>query len=154
MAQELWQQTQQEQMAQARELGEIRTQLQHLMEAVHAINEKFTLIVTISKDVAMLDQCQKEQSDSLRRAHERAERVEREVATVREDSSKWINRGLGAWVVGAALVTVIQALVIDRVKNYETLQASHGARLDAIDRRLLWLEYGNKGGQPAAEGQK
>lgn len=144
MSDHLWQQAQDRQMEQARELAEMRIQLQHLTEAVQGQTSKLELIITLSRDMAAFNQRQHEHHDSIRRAYDRIEAVEEANATTRASADKWINRGVGAWCVGAILFGVIQALLLERVRSYENGQRSHTERLDAIDRRLMGVEYVQK----------
>lgn len=140
----LWQQTAEQQIEQAREIAEIRSDVQHMNTLLTQIDSKLQLLFTLSKDVATIDQRISDLGDGIRRAHERINVVEAKADDTKQTTSAWINRGLGAWVIGGILFGVIQALVLDRVKTYETSQSSNTQRLDSLDKRILWIEYAAK----------
>lgn len=137
----LWQQAMADQLEQARELAEIKTQLSHLNEGVTHVREQLALLFALSKDLAALAQRQDDHSDSLRRIHHRLDETDKAVLLVDQFASRWVNRAVGGWIIGGLLLAVVQALVLDRVKAYETSQTSAAGRLDALDGRLARIEF-------------
>ena len=142
---QLWQQAMADQIEQARELAEIKTQLSHLNEGVTHVREQLALLFGMSKDLAALAQRQDDHSDSLRRIHERQDATDKAVLIVDQFASRWVNRAVGGWIIGGVLLAVIQALILDRVKAYESAQTAIVTRLDAVDRRVSGVEYSHTG---------
>lgn len=134
-----------------KELAELRTTLLGLAHGVDAVSKKMDVVGNMAQDIARLQVQQTENSASIKRAFERMEKTEessiqkmRDVNSVKELTERWVNRGIGAWGIGALLFILIQALILDRVKGYEQLQQAQTETLVTIDRRLAWLEYDAK----------
>lgn len=127
-----------------RELAELKTQVTNVAEDVGAIVRQMDRVWELQNQMARMQQEQADHKDSIRRSFERIEAAETSGAKVKETTERWVNRGVGAWAVGVLLFGVIQFLVVDRVRNYETTQRAMLDQLVTIDRRLAWLEYDSK----------
>lgn len=137
----LWQQAVADQIEQAREIAEIKTQLGHISEGITHLREQLALLFGMSKDMAALAQRQDDHSDSIRRMHERQDNTDKAVLLVDQFASRWVNRAVGGWIIGGVLLSVIQALILDRVKTYESTQAAQVIRIDEINRRITQMDY-------------
>ena len=124
-----------------RELAEVKTQMINIASDVSTIVEKLDVLFGLQRDMVRMEQEQADDRDSIKRAFERIERGEGASTTLKESTERWINRGLGGWFVGAILVSVIQWLIVDRVKTYENTQTAHTQMMVTIDRRMSWMEY-------------
>lgn len=134
-----------------KELAELRTALTGLAHGIDEVAKKMEIVGHMAQDIARLQVQQTENSSSIKRAFERMEKSEessiqkmKDVSGVKELTERWINRGIGAWSIGALLFILIQALILDRVKGYELVQQAQTETLVTIDRRLAWLEYDSK----------
>lgn len=124
-----------------RELAEVKTQVSNIASDVSTIVEKLDVLFGLQREMVRIEQEQSEHRDSLKRAFERIEKGEGVCGELKESTERWINRGLGGWFVGAILVGIIQWLIVDRVKTYESTQTAHTQLLVTVDRRLSWIEY-------------
>lgn len=124
-----------------RELAELKSQVGNIASDVTTIVEKLDVLFGLQREMARIEQEQSDHRDSIKRAFERIEKGEDASNTLKESTDRWINRGLGGWFVGAILVGVIQWLIVDRVKTYESTQTAHTQMMVTIDRRLSWIEY-------------
>lgn len=130
-----------------RELAELKSQVSNVAEDVGSIIRQMDRVWELQNQMARMQQEQADHKDSIKRSFERVEALEKVGADTKEKTEKWINRGIGAWFVGALLIAVIQALILDRVKYYEKSQSAQTDTLVTIDRRLAWLEYESKRSQ-------
>lgn len=124
-----------------RELAAVKSQVENIANDVNTIVEKLDLLFTLQREMTRIEQEQCDHRDSLKRAFERIENGEKLISGNKENTDKWVNRGLGGWVVGAILIGIIQWLVVDRVRSYESTQTAHTEMMVTFDRRMSWVEY-------------
>jgi hypothetical protein len=131
-----------------RELADVQAALKGVLHNVEEVARRMELIGHMQQDITRLQQQQIETTASLKRAFERMEKRDEDddermenMLETRALTERWVNRGLGAWFIGAILFMVIQALVIDRVKSYQDTQTAQAETLVTVDRRLAWVEY-------------
>lgn len=125
----------------AEELAGLKAQLSSVASGVEKIEKQMDRVFDMQLQITRMQQEQIDTRESLKRAFGRIETSEAENQAVKTDTQKWINRGIGAWVVGSGMFILIQALVLDRVKNYESTQTAQTETLVTVDRRLAWIEY-------------
>lgn len=128
-------------LEQVRDIAELKTQISNMAADVTSVVKKLESIDAVQREVIRIQQEQTDHRESIKRAFDRIEVSERAGGTLKESTERWINRGVGAWFVGAILMCFIQALILDRVKSYENTQDAHTASLVTIDRRISWMEY-------------
>jgi hypothetical protein len=133
---------------QIEEMATLKQSMNNVAQDVSSIVTQMKILSELQIEITRLQQKDINSTDALRRAFERIEKQEQITGVIKEASEKWVNRGVGAWVVGTVLFTVIQALVIDRVKDYERTQSAQTEILVTIDRRLSWIEYEQKKHSP------
>jgi hypothetical protein len=137
---------------QVRELAELKGKVSDMAQDVTKIVTQMDMVWELQREQARIQEQILDSRESLRRAFERIERNEEASGTMKENTEKWINRGIGAWFVGALLLVVIQALILDRVNGYQATQEAHTQTLVSIDRRISWAEYEMKQALKKREG--
>jgi hypothetical protein len=137
---------------QVRELAELKGKVSDMAQDVTKIVTQMDMVWELQREQARIQEQILDSRESLRRAFERIERNEEASGTMKENTEKWINRGIGAWFVGAMLLIVIQALILDRVNGYQATQEAHTQTLVSIDRRISWAEYEMKQALKKREG--
>jgi hypothetical protein len=137
---------------QVRELAELKGKVSDMAQDVTKIVKQMDMVWELQRDQARIQEQILDGRESVRRAFERIERNEEASGTMKENTEKWINRGIGAWFVGALLLVVIQALILDRVNGYQATQEAHTQTLVSIDRRISWAEYEMKQALKKREG--
>jgi hypothetical protein len=133
--------TPEQQLKTATELAQVNSKLESVVEGVEKIEKQMDRVFDMQLQITRMQQEQIDARESLKRAYERIEANENDSQNVKEQTSKWINRGIGAWMVGSIMFVAIQALILDRVKGYESTQAAQTDTLVTVDRRLAWIEY-------------
>lgn len=135
-----------------RQLAEVKSGLSALVHSIEALSKRMDGVGTMSQEIVRLQEQHFDNSSAIKRLFERAEKRDETddarmeaMLGVKAMTERWVNRGLGAWFIGSILFVVIQALVIDRVKSYESTQGNHAETMVTIDRRLAWIEYELKG---------
>lgn len=126
---------------QVREFAELKGKVSDMAQDVTKIVTQMDMVWELQRDQARIQEQILDSRASLSRAFERIERNEENSDLMKENTDKWINRGIGAWFVGGALLVVIQALILDRVNSYQVTQEAHTQQLVGIDRRVSWTEY-------------
>lgn len=130
-----------------RELAELKTQVNNIASDVTTIVHQLEAIGVMQRSMVRLEQEQVDHKEALGRAFGRIENTEKFGLDIKSSTEKWINRGIGAWAVGALLLAIIQTLILDRVKGYEANQIATMQQLVNLDRRLTWAEYEVKRGK-------
>lgn len=132
---------------QVRELAELKTSVKNMAQDVTLLVKQMDIIRDMQIEMSRIQQEQVDHKEAIKRAFTRIESTEKTNIELKETTSKWINRGVGAVSVGTVLISFIQMLIYNRVDNYEKVQTSHGESLVTIDRRMSWAEYEIKEGK-------
>lgn len=133
---------------QIEEMATLKQSMNNVAQDVSRIVNQMDMISSLQREIIELRKDQENGKEAFNRAFTRIENLETSTGVIKESSNKWINRGFGAWAVGTVLFAVIQALVIDRVKDYERTQHAQTDILVTVDRRLSWIEYEQKKNVP------
>jgi hypothetical protein len=86
---------------QVRELAELKGKVSDMAQDVTKIVKQMDMVWELQRDQARIQEQILDGRESVRRAFERIERNEEASGTMKENTEKWINRGIGAWFVGA-----------------------------------------------------
>lgn len=142
--------TPEQELAQVRELAELKSQVSSVAQDVTKIVTQMDMVFELQREMARMQENHKETREALKRAFERIESSELAGTTLKSTTEKWINRGIGAWFVGTLLLGIIQFLFMDRVKGYENQLQNLSDWRVTIDRRIAWVEYQEKQKQAGA----
>lgn len=121
--------------------NEILQRLVSLEADTKHILANFEELKQVSERVIRLQEADSKQKEQIDILFDRS----RELDIVSADLNKWVNRGVGAYLVGVVFGSLISFFIVRMIDQYDSQIKTHGELLITIDRRIAWVEFDQKG---------
>lgn len=121
--------------------NEILQRLVSLEADTKHILANFEELKQVSERVIRLQEADSKQKEQIDILFDRS----RELDVVSADLNKWVNRGVGAYLVGVVFGSLISFFIVRMIDQYDSQIKTHGELLITIDRRIAWVEFDQKG---------
>lgn len=120
--------------------NEILQRLVSLEADTKHILANFEELKQVSERVIRLQEADSKQKEQIDILFDRS----RELDVVSADLNKWVNRGVGAYLVGVVFGSLISFFIVRMIDQYDSQIKTHGELLITIDRRIAWVEFDQK----------
>lgn len=112
---------------------------------MNTVLQKTDHIARMSESLARMQEQTRQHDGQLEILFQKVGNAEAIGRTAKEDVSKWVNRGLGAYAVGSIFISLVAFLLFRIVGDYDGKIRNYGDSLVTIDRRVTWIEWEQKG---------
>ena len=117
--------------------NEILQRLVSLEADTKHILANFEELRQVSERVVRLQEADSKQKEQIDLLFERS----RDCYKTAADLNKWVNRGVGAYVVGVVFGSLISFFLIRMIDQYDASARMHSELITTIDRRMAWVEF-------------